>query len=355
MQASFACRQANRSRRRSGRLSTSTGRRRRETANRARAAHRLPRRAHASLVVGGWAGIRRRRDHEREGGGDGRRRGGREGGRTVHRPWGVSQVGRHRSRSSGGYRGRRRLPGGGAPVWRCNAGRPARRQDDAGRHRPPPAAHDGARPRRPVGGAGGRSWAGRAAPRHPGSSAMMATIGRAVRGLAAAVALAALLGGVPALLVVGVGWPLPTSLPDWHAVENTFTQQGVPPRMVVDVLALVCWTAWALIVVSFFVEAAAVLRRRQPPSVPLAGPLQSIVGALVAVIAVAVLSGGAGRHATPAGRPTPLAEVVARTVVSTGGQTMAQEVGNPAAPGPVYVVRHRDTLWGIAQRELGDA
>jgi DNA-binding SARP family transcriptional activator len=188
---------------------------------------------------------------------------------------------------------------------------------------------------------------------------------RVARGLAALTVLVVLVVGVPWALVTFIGWPLPHALPGWSQLHAGLTANAIPNRVLLDALACVCWLAWAVLATSVATEAAAAMRGRGAPRLPLAGPAQPLAAHLVAAIALALLV--LPRPAEPA-RPGLAATLPAAAVVFSASST-----GSPAAPGalsvgapasdPVpggstvtqpYLVQRGDTLWGIATRELGD-
>src|SRR5205807_121209 len=112
---------------------------------------------------------------------------------------------------------------------------------------------------------------------------------RWVAALGALIALSALLVGVPAGLWLAVGWPLPRTVPSWSEVILTLTRQGIPDRLLIDTLAVVCWLAWVILVASVVVEVGAAVRGEAARRV--AGPLQPVVTRLVATIVVACAAG----------------------------------------------------------------
>ena len=67
---------------------------------------------------------------------------------------------------------------------------------------------------------------------------------RAIRFLASLAAVVAMLIGVPALLIVAAGWPLPTYLPDPADVILAIEQGNIPSTFVVHALAVVGWIVW---------------------------------------------------------------------------------------------------------------
>ncbi len=83
-------------------------------------------------------------------------------------------------------------------------------------------------------------------------------------GSAAAVALVALVAGVPLALSAAVGWPLPHHLPSLSGLRTSLTSRGIPDRTLLDILACVAWVAWASVVLSIVEEALATVRVARP-------------------------------------------------------------------------------------------
>ncbi|HEX4126604.1 MAG TPA: BTAD domain-containing putative transcriptional regulator [Acidimicrobiales bacterium] len=218
----------------------------------------------------------------------------------------------------------------------------------------------------------------------------MTRLGHLVKGLGALVLLAALVVAIPWALWHFVGWPLPHHVPSASQVGRALNHQGIPDQTLVDALAVVVWLTWAVLVASIAVEIPAALSGRHAPRLPLAGIFQPITGRLVVAVIVACLTlaprpghlatpGSSGGDLSTATVRRPVAALVlkdttvretvltdaSRPLTTTGPPTPATAVAasppaatTPAAPSPAasttYVVQRGDTLWGIAQRQLGD-
>src|ERR671914_1259847 len=101
--------------------------------------------------------------------------------------------------------------------------------------------------------------------------------GDVLLGVAALVALAALVAGVPYALYSRFGSPIPEQLPDLDA----FTQR-IGPSSVITILVFLVWLAWLQLVLCVIVEVYAGIRGIGVPTrVPLAGGTQSLVHRLV--------------------------------------------------------------------------
>lgn len=174
----------------------------------------------------------------------------------------------------------------------------------------------------------------------------------AARITSAIVALTALTVGVaapPWALIRFIGRPLPDRLP---TLEQVWTALSVPPSasVVIDVLACVCWVAWAAFVLDVVLgigaatlNTAAWVHGRSPILLRAAGwrPGATLVG----IVLVALL---AGSRPTPATGPVPTPAPI--TLTHTTEQAPAQ--GWVTVRAPVRGVH--DSLWRIADRELGD-
>ncbi len=170
------------------------------------------------------------------------------------------------------------------------------------------------------------------------------------RGALGAVAIAALVGGVPWALSTFVGWPLPSAIPSWSQVTTALGDSYIPDTFLAKALAVVCWIVWVELVASLLVEVVAVVRGRQAGRVPLTGPVQRLVARLVAAVSLMVILLLTRPDRTVQAVPVPMPAATAGVVAS--GAELTDLAGADAQP--TYVVQQRDTLWGIAETCLRD-
>jgi LysM repeat protein len=172
---------------------------------------------------------------------------------------------------------------------------------------------------------------------------------------------------VPVVLIAWVGWPLPAGMPTVSEVTDALRDTYIPDEFLLKALAVVCWVVWVELVASLLVEAVAYLRGRRAAQVPLAGGVQKAAARLVATVALlGTLTAARGLPSTSSPSPhglslasPPIATLVeARQVhvpAPDSGDRLAPIPAAPSAqPSPIYEVQRRDTLWGIAERHLGD-
>ena len=136
------------------------------------------------------------------------------------------------------------------------------------------------------------------------------------KGLSAFILLAVLLVAVPWALWHYVGWPLPHGLPSWSQFTTALNQHGIPDQVLLKALACVVWISWAILATSVLVEVPAAVRGRAARRLAVTGPLQPLVGHLVAAILVATLA----VLPRPDGQQpvTPLGQPFLRSTTGTG-------------------------------------
>lgn len=154
--------------------------------------------------------------------------------------------------------------------------------------------------------------------------------------------------GVPVLLVQLVGSPVHGP---WSAWLQGLRYGQLDPQLLVSALAIVIWIAWFQLLVALVIEVVAaargvIARRRVTLAV-----VQPIASRLVS--AVLLLSTTFAPRSVPALAAPPV-EPLSVAPAEPGVAIPADESRSRRAPRARYEVRRRDTLWGIAERELGD-
>lgn len=180
---------------------------------------------------------------------------------------------------------------------------------------------------------------------------------RVLGGLASLVVLIGLLVGIPAALLFFAGNPFPTG-DELARVLSGPDLGGV--FFVGTVLPLIGWVAWASMAIAILVEIPAQIRRMPAPKIPGLGLQQKgasvLVGAIVAMVAI----GGGATAATAAELPAAPTTVMSQSFVQASAAAVdASSHVAEAAPaaaqqtGPTYTVQDGDSLWHIAETQLG--
>jgi nucleoid-associated protein YgaU/DNA-binding SARP family transcriptional activator len=214
------------------------------------------------------------------------------------------------------------------------------------------------------------------------------------RALAALLVLAALIVGIPALLLVvapALDWPTLSR----QAISSALTRPD-DGHLLLTALTLVGWAAWAVFAVSVVVETVAMLRGLPTPRLPLVGAPQKLAASLVASAAMllAAPTGTAPGQAPPvpaaAADPAPTGSMASTPIpdsVPATARTAAQPTAAATSPRPraghgearpsasstsVHALAHDqvqaaraarartitvvrgDTLWDLAATHLGD-
>ncbi|WP_347876755.1 bacterial transcriptional activator domain-containing protein, partial [Actinomadura sp. 7K534] len=192
-------------------------------------------------------------------------------------------------------------------------------------------------------------------------------------GIGAIIALAVLLAGVPAALLVLFGSPLPDTVP-----STSDLTRRIGPGALIGVLVALVWLAWLQFAACVVVEVYAGVRGVGVPArVPLAGGTQSLVHWLVVAalllftattaIMPALSAGGLSQRPpaqTQAQEFRPVAATVPERAPSAAADRaaaadLAAEPLAKAATTKIYRVqppegRHHESLWEIAEKCLGE-
>ncbi len=195
------------------------------------------------------------------------------------------------------------------------------------------------------------------------------------KGLVSLVLVLTLLVGIPALLLLVVGFPLPTEVPSAELVRAHVEDGDIPDAFVIKTLAVIVWIVWVQLALAIVVELLALIRGRMSGRAPVLPGIQTVVGKLVASI---VLIGSAltpTRAAVVAPIAAPAMAVQAMVVdeVGAGPLGVASGVaemprvggggpapivdraeGRSAAHGASYTTRSGDNWWDLGERLLGD-
>jgi DNA-binding SARP family transcriptional activator len=177
-----------------------------------------------------------------------------------------------------------------------------------------------------------------------------------IRAAAASLASLLLLIGLPALLVAGVGWPLPRRAPDLGAIADTLTgSQPLESTTVWKILAVILWLAWLQVLVAFVVEGISVARGSLPTTLPGLNLAHGLVAPLVAAIVLVLPVGNvtrAGAATLPPASAAPPSPAVA--VAAPSAPVPPTVTDQPNTGTTQHTVARRETLWDLAERYLGD-
>jgi DNA-binding SARP family transcriptional activator/LysM repeat protein len=160
--------------------------------------------------------------------------------------------------------------------------------------------------------------------------------------------LAVLLIGVPVALALAIGWPLPTRLPELDQIRQALSSGSIADATILKCIAVVVWCAWLQVASSTVSEVAALARRRTAVPAPLTMPsVQLLVGRLLSTALLLTLLV----------QPKDVAAPAVRLAVATAHIAAEPSPPNPAPTAgslPTWTVQPRETLWGIAEKALGD-
>lgn len=169
----------------------------------------------------------------------------------------------------------------------------------------------------------------------------------AVGRLCAALILMALVAGVPIALGT-VESPLPAHW-SWSQFVTDVRVGYVPSAAVVKIALMAGWMAWVFITYEVVAETASWARRNTSRHSSALGPLQPVLAKLVAAVVLSAPLPGRSIGMSGASPAISATFALAAEAVPFAQPPMAAPTSLPT-----YVVQPHDTLWGIAERYLGD-
>lgn len=171
--------------------------------------------------------------------------------------------------------------------------------------------------------------------------------GTLVRGVLALLGILAVLVAIPIALWTLGGNPLPTSLPPadqlWHMATT-----DTDGTLFLGTLKLLGWAGWLSLAVPLLIDVAASLLHLPKPHLPglswQQGRAAAMTGAVAAMVTVGAAGAATAAPATTAGPPAAAVATHTPAPTPTSGRPAPREV----------IVERGDTLYGIAQDELGN-
>ena len=185
----------------------------------------------------------------------------------------------------------------------------------------------------------------------------MSTLNSRLRGLAATLALVAFVIGVPAVLVA-IG-----AVPDLAVFSWSRLTAPDDGTLVVELIAAVCWIAWAVFTCQVVASIVSQIRGIRTPRLPGLAVPQAAADRLVTAAALLFVA----LPTAAALLPQPRAEAAATAAPLPDDSRVMVEPASAAAPSPTvehekekeqeverYTVKRGDSLWKIAEDRLGD-
>lgn len=180
---------------------------------------------------------------------------------------------------------------------------------------------------------------------------------------------AALVFGLPIVLARAFGYPLPHQMPDWGDVIST-PMQLVEPQVVINVFVCIGWLVWGIVIAYVLIDLVDLARgvghrvRRLGPASVVAGKLVASIALLISLLrqqpatsvptrAVSVEQVIEAPVAAHTSSPINIT-LASSTRLSLPMQATAPPASRAQAPTRTYVVQRGDSLWRIAEQQLGD-
>lgn len=183
------------------------------------------------------------------------------------------------------------------------------------------------------------------------------------KALAALLATALLLIGVPVALIAVAGYPLPTTIPSWDLISRHLSDGDVPDEFVIGVFACVVWITWAQLAYALIVEFIAAARGTAARRAPVLPGLQRVAANLATWTTLTLTTLTPVRTAIAAPAPLPAITIdhhpeTTHTTTITAPHTAFDvepdgTVADAATAPGIYETQRGDSWWSLAERLLG--
>lgn len=188
----------------------------------------------------------------------------------------------------------------------------------------------------------------------------LSRLGSILRGLGALVVIVAVLAGIPLALIAVAGNPLPGSVPGWGDITSALTEPD-DGSLFLQALVVIGWLGWISFAVGLLVEIPAAFSGRKAPRLPALRFQQRAAAGLVAAVAAVFVVGpvGVATAAEPVQPPAQPPVPVTTTPAAPAPETAPAETAPATAAQPdtvqrTHTVQRGESLWRIAEQELGD-
>lgn len=184
---------------------------------------------------------------------------------------------------------------------------------------------------------------------------------RFLAGIGSLIVLAALLIGIPAVLMLVAGNPIPSG----EQLQQALTQPDYGGEFLLGtLLPIIAWIAWLTFAISVLTVLPSIVRGLEPPRIPGLHVQQRTAAALLGTIIImfTAFTGTASAAVADAPAPYSASQDAAGSTANTASTTADEQIADATAQAvdavdsdaPRYETHAGDTLWTIAQDQLGD-